>query len=146
MSATTTKKNDKAEKPAKVEKEKVEKLDYLKLCNPDLIDANGKLSGIPVIGAEEGSWTPNVHGMLKKSTFALDADYMDFSANLDELRRDALTERIATKRKRAELNRKFGDPKQRDAANRLIGMMSAMEELKKTLAAQGVNVEDLIGA
>jgi len=147
MTTTTTKKpatkNAKSEKPAKVKKEKVAKVDFLKAVDSSLIDGNGKLNAVVAIG--EGGWVPGTHAPLKKAAFANDADYLDFSAAIDDMNAAALTKKAAAKRAQAETSRKFGDPKQKAAAKRLVKMVSAMEELKKTLAEQGVNVEDLIG-
>jgi hypothetical protein len=148
MTTTTTKKNTpakvaKKDKPAKIKKEKVAKVDFLKSCESTLINENGKLNSVPAIG--EGGWVNGTHAPLKKAAFANEADYLDFSAAIDEIHAEALTKKAAAKRAQAETSRKFGDPKQKAAAKRLVKMMSAMEELKKQLGEQGVNVEDLIG-
>ena len=82
-------------------------------------------------------FTFSVHKPLKKKNFVDEALFYDHKAAEMEFKR----EKFAAQ---AEECRKSGSPKQRAAKKRIIKLSEKMNELKKQLAAQGINVAELL--
>lgn len=97
------------------------------------VNADGKFTAVPT------DWDAKKHQPLKRKTFADDSQWL-------ELRAQDYDRRAAALRKQAVEGKKLGNVKDKAKAKKLLGMQKRMEDLRKQLEADGIDVAALLGA
>ena len=110
---------------------KAKKPNFMASVDPATLDGEGKLTSIPT------TFDPSTHRAPKRTNFADEADFYDFSATLLEDRMKRTVDKIAAMREQAVALRKHGDPAVRKKVAKLARMKAAMAALEKSLEDAG---------
>lgn len=105
-----------------------------------LLDGDGRLTKVPVIGDADGAFNPSSHLAPKKGDFNDDVVYLEFKAAYDEFRAQEFATRASRYREQAEQIKKYGDPAARAKVRRFTQMRERLAELEAQLAAEGIEL------
>lgn len=145
MATATTPQKSQTQKPAKPAKPAAAPrvlLNYLEHAPSAILSPEGLIN---VPNPNEHGFDPNKHERLSRKDFSSDVNWLTYKAG--DLRRRAATMLKTAERfeREAATGAKFGDPAKRAKVKKIQRMAAALDDLRKQLAAEGVDIDSLMG-